>query len=192
MNLMEEAQSLLLHQFTHSPKLNALLKCLVKPLPEVLEEVEKLHHGHYIDRAFGQSLDVMGALVNQPRLGMSDDDYKPWIKIAILRITNGGTAPGIFAIMKVLYKKNPPVKLNEYPPNHIYLTLFELPNIPMPTFAAIIKCSMPIGSDVQFIMATNHAGRDNNVNIANTKANWPSFQFDVTSFSQSCFADFYI
>jgi hypothetical protein len=191
MDLIDEAQSLLLHQFSKAPKLNALVRCLVKPLQEALDELEKLHHGHYIDQAYGQCLDVIGSLVDQPRLGMNDEDYRPWLKVAILRITNGGTAPGIFAIMNVLYKKKPPVTITEYPPQHVHFTLFEIPNIPMATFASIIRRSMPIGTDAQFIMAAPGPYCEHRLNIKANKPELPRFQLDVTSFSKSCFADFY-
>jgi hypothetical protein len=191
MNLIDEAQSLLLHQFSKAPKLNALVRCLVKPLQEVLDELEKLHHGRYVDQAYGQSLDVIGSLVDQPRLGMNDEDYRSWLKVAILRITNGGTAPGIFAIMSVLYKKKPPITLTEYPPQHVHFTLFEMPKIPMDTFVAIIRRSMPIGTDAQFIMAAPGPYREHRLSIKANKPELPRFQLDITPFSKSCFADFY-
>lgn len=190
MNLIEEAESLMLYQFSHSPKFTALVRCLVQPFQEALDELLKLHHGHYIDQAYGQTLDVMGAIVDQPRLGMSDEDYRPWIKVAMLRITNGGTAKGIWAILSVLYKKIPDITLKEYAPNEVHFTLFELPAFPKETLLSIVKQSMPLGTKCKFIPAAPRALKQKSKLHAHAEPDLPAFRLDYTAFSQAYFADF--
>lgn len=191
MNLIDEAESLILHQFSRSSKLTALVRCLVHPFQEALDELSKLHQVHFIDQAFGQTLDVMGAIVDQPRLGMSDEDFRVWIKIAMIRISNGGAYPGILAIMQVLFKKTPQVTITEYAPNTVHFTLFELPAIPMKIFANIIRSSMPVGTDTQFIMAHPEPPNESIAASISSISTTTKFQFDITPFSSAVFGDFY-
>ena len=99
MTLIEEAESLILHQFAKSPKIKALVRCLVKPFQEVLDVMESLHHGGYIKHASSHRLDVLGEIVGQPRRDMNDDDYRAWIDVGIKLNDCVGTAEDIFAIL---------------------------------------------------------------------------------------------
>ena len=59
MNLIDEAESLMLHQFKNSPKLNGLIRSLVAPLGEVDQLLQSMHHGRYIDEAASHRLDIL-------------------------------------------------------------------------------------------------------------------------------------
>src|SRR4029077_7555428 len=96
MNLTQEAESLMLHQFSRSKRLNGLVKSMVMPFQEVLDHVDKLHCGRYIDQAQNSTLDVIGDIVDFSRKGMSDESYRAWLKVAILLNNGQGIAKNVF------------------------------------------------------------------------------------------------
>src|SRR5580704_11666749 len=105
MMLLLEAESLILHQFSRSPRLKGLVRCLVKPFQEALDEIGKLHHGNYLKQAYGQTLDVIGSIVGQARLEMSDEDYQPWIKVGIKLNTSAEGSSQIHVKMQHKHEK---------------------------------------------------------------------------------------
>lgn len=101
--LTDEAESLLLSQFSESIKLKGLLHSLVLPFQEALTAIEVLKMSLYIDRASGDTLDTIGTILNQPRNNLNDTDYGPWLKVRILLNNNSGTAEDVKRILSVLY-----------------------------------------------------------------------------------------
>jgi len=190
MTLIEEAQSLMLHQFAQSHRLKNLLKALVRPFQEVLDSASALNHGHYIDDASEATLDVIGSIVGQSRDGMSDDDFKAWIKVRILLNKNGGTPEDLFEILSVLYGSKPNISMEEKRPNIVVFTFFEYPRCPTTALLSISRSALPLTIACKFIRAvppTSKAVIEGAKNSPPRKA----FQLDVTAFSESYFADFH-
>jgi hypothetical protein len=175
MNLLEEAESLMLHQFKNSPKLIGLIRCLVKPFQDVLDQIEELDNGNYINKAYGQRLDILGNVVGQPRRDLNDEDYRAWIKVGIRLNIGAGTPEDILAILAILYKGKPDLLMQEYFPNEVVFTLFALPQAPLKAFFNIIQSAVPVTTLCHFIKADA----------------LPVFRFDVGKFSIGHFADFY-
>lgn len=190
MNLIDEGEAMLLHQFSQSPVLKALIRALVNPFAEAYAELEKLHHGRYIDNAQGATLDVIGKIVGQERLGMSDEDYRPWIKVAIYLNNSSGTAENMLALLSILFNKMPPVRLQEYAPNDVIFTFFENPKFPVKTLFSIMRKTAPVTTKCQFIKADTDPNK-NHSEIALLNNERKAFRFDQSSFSESYFADFY-
>jgi hypothetical protein len=174
MNLIDEAESLLLYQFSHSPKLKALVKNLIKPFQELLDSIEALHHGQYIKDAHGPRLDILGAIVGQPRRNMDDSDYRAWIDVGIKLNNGSGTAEDVLTILKILYRNSADFLMHEHR-NDIYFTLFKRPIAPMGAVFDIVQSATPITTTCHFICADGE----------------PSFRFDVAPFEPSTLADFY-
>jgi hypothetical protein len=189
MNLCDEAQSLLLYQFSQSPKLKALVRALVAPFDDADEELYQLHHGRYIDDAKDTTLDVIGSIVGQARLDMSDNDYRPWIKVAICLNNGCGTPENVLNILRILFDKIPPICMEEYPPNDVIFTFFEDPKFPPATLFAIIRSAVPVNTKCQFIRAS--FSRDSGVHMLENNVPLPAFRLDFTAFSASYFADFF-
>lgn len=191
MNLAQEAQDLLLHQFAHATKLKGLVRCLVKPLDEVLDAIHALEKGRYITQACGQTLDVIGSIVGQPRSGLSDEDYRAFIKVGI-HLNNGlGTPEHVLTIIRILYGKKPHIEISERPPEHVLFVLFEMPAFPLKTFMNIIKQAVPLGTKCLFQgiePRENSAPKGNTITTARPKS---VFKLDVTAFSEDIqFTDF--
>lgn len=175
MTLIEEAESLILHQFAKSPKIKALVRCLVKPFQEVLDVMELLHYGGYIKHASSHRLDVLGEIVGQPRRDMNDDDYRAWIDVGIKLNDCSGTAEDIFAILALLYRSSPRMLMHEYLPNEVVFTVFARPKAPFAVMFDIIKSAAPVTTMCHFIRAESLS----------------NFKFDVSPFSESYLAEFF-
>jgi hypothetical protein len=175
MNLMEEAESLILHQFARSPRLKGLVRCLVKPLQDVLGTIEELHRGHYIDNAYGQRLEVLGEIVGQPRRSMNDDDYHAWIDVGIRLNQGSGTPEDVLAILNILYRLKPNFLMYEHRPNDVVFTLLSLPMAPLRAALDIVRSATPATTTCHFIRADMDT----------------HFRFDVSSFPQSQLAEFF-
>jgi hypothetical protein len=173
--LIEEAESLVLHQFTHSPKLKGLVRALAKPFQDVLNLLEELHRGGYIDKASGQRLDVLGDIIGQPRRGMNDEDYGAWINVGIKLNTGSGTSENILAIVNILYRQKPNFLMQEYQPNDVVFTLLSLPMAPLQVAIDIVRSAAPTTTSCHFI-----------------RAELPTpFKFDVSPFPQANLAEFF-
>ena len=147
---------------------------MVKPFQDALDELEKLHRGMYIKQAYGQTLDVIGSIVDQTRLEMTDEDYRPWIKVGIKLNTGAGTPEDVLGMLNILYGAKPRVIMHEYEPNDVVFTLFSLPKAPLKTLASIIRHAAPVVTVCHVIRADTA----------------PAFRFDRTPFSASHFAEF--
>ena len=174
MTLLAEAESLILHQFSRSPKLKGVVRCLVKPFQDALDELEKFHRGKYIEQAYGQTLDVIGSIVGQSRLQMTDEDYRPWIKVGIKLNTGAGAPEDVLGILSILYGTKPNLLMQEHAPNDVVFTLFALPKVPLMTLVNIIRHAAPVSTICPVICA--HSS--------------PAFRFDTSPFTESHLAEF--
>jgi Protein of unknown function (DUF2612) len=173
--LVEEAQSLLLQQFAHSPKLTALVRCLMRPFQEVLDILEALHHGGYIKHAENHRLSILGQIVGQNRRDMNDENFRVWIQAGIKLNTCGGTAEENLALWRLLYPKTPALRFQEYQPNQVVFIVFLAPTKSLNTIFGIIKKAVPLTMVCHFICA----------HPKNT------FSFDVTPFATGQLAEYY-
>jgi hypothetical protein len=196
MNLVTEAESLMLHQFSKSKKLNSLLRSMVTPLQEAQDHLDKLHRGRYIDEAKNSTLDIIGDIVNFPRNNISDEAYRVWLKVAILLNNGQGTAKSVFDILQVLFGTEPSIQIDEYTPNVLMFTFFKYPNVPTKILFSILRRAVPLCTNCQFVDASSPPNRTDhkittlgNKNIE--KQNLPTFQLDVSGFDTSVFADFF-
>lgn len=192
MNLVQEAESLMLNQFSASKRLNGLIKSMVMPIQEVMDHLEKLHHGRYIDEAKDGTLDVIGDIVDFPRNNMSDDAYRVWLKVAILLNNSQGTATSVFAILQVLFGARPHIQIDEYEPNIVMFTFFNYPNVPTKVLFSIIRRAVPLCTKCQFVNASSSPNRPENETHDKEKKALPAFQLDVSGFDESVFADFFM
>lgn len=196
MTLLEEAESLMLHQFSQSPRFNGLVRALVTPFQELIEHLEKLHHGRYIDDAQGKTLDVIGSIVDFERQNMSDEEYRVWLKVVILLNQNHGTAKNVLAILHVLFGDTPAILVDEYSPNIVMFTFLKYPDVPTRTLFSIIRRAVPVTTVCKFVDASPGTTiPENSVRASlfeeDLNNSLPTFQLDMTRFDESVFADFF-
>jgi hypothetical protein len=138
-----EACELLLYQFKDSPKINWLLHTLLAPLDEVNDSINEVRHKRMIDELKGASLDILGEIVDFKRNSPNDDEYRPWLKVAVLRNIGHGSIPSIAAILQVLYGKEPPVEIEERASNIVRFYFTEYPTFPKEILFSILRSALP-------------------------------------------------
>jgi hypothetical protein len=71
-------------QFKSQPNLVAFLTAHVAPLQDIEDALQQLLLERQVDTAIGDQLDALGALVGQARAGLSDDDYRRYVRARIM------------------------------------------------------------------------------------------------------------
>ena len=85
---------------------------LIKLLAIYLDQVEELNLaqqalGEYsteLETAFGYQLDIIGALLGVPRLGLDDEEYRDAIRFGISRNTGSGTPEDVIGFLQTITK----------------------------------------------------------------------------------------
>ncbi len=103
--------NLLLSQFHESPNLNAIQDAFSEQIAELETVFEQLRN--FIDQAAGAQLDMLGKIVGQKRLSMSDADYKLWINARILLNKSRGIETDLRELLRVLINRE--VQIQEHP-----------------------------------------------------------------------------
>jgi hypothetical protein len=194
MNLIQEAESLILNQFAKSQKLKGLILGLVKPFQDALDSIESLHYGRYVDQANGETLDIIGQLVGQPRNGLDDENYRPWIKVRIHLNNCSGTPDSVLTILAILFDSTTTnVRMEELPPKSVRFTFLQPPRYPIKPIKEIIRSAMPLNTEAEFVQAYRSPtpALHSRKRLLNSPQNNQPFTFDVTSFSDSFLADFF-
>lgn len=97
----DRAVQRLAQQF-RKPKIEAFLRCLIDPL-QILENVSwQLLTEKSVDNAIGAQLDMIGAIVRQPRAGFNDDDYRRLIRARISVNKSNGTVRDIIRVARLV------------------------------------------------------------------------------------------
>lgn len=103
MGAVEDAQRRLVTQFKDKPNLRKLVELMAEPcqtLADVGDEVESVFDLH---TTTGIHLDILGARLNQPRLGFPDDSYRAILKaLTFLYRPGRGTTPRIFEVVHAI------------------------------------------------------------------------------------------
>ncbi len=85
----------------------------------------------------------------------------------------------------------PPIRMEEYAPNDVIFTFFEIPKFPLTTLFAIVRSAVPVTTKCQFIRADPASRPSSGVHMLNTTSPLVAFRLDFTSFSACYFADFF-
>lgn len=88
-------------QFRGKPKLEAWLCTLATPAQEIEDTLVDLL-GRSIDTSVGYILDTIGKIVGQARNGLSDDDYRPYLRARIATNRSGGTTENLIRIARLV------------------------------------------------------------------------------------------
>lgn len=86
-------------QWRDSPKVRALVSVLAKPDQDLEDTAWDLYSKRGVETAEGVQLDILGKLVGQLRLGLSDDDFRRLIRVRILANRAGGRADTITRVI---------------------------------------------------------------------------------------------
>jgi hypothetical protein len=174
-NLIDQAEDLMLHQFKDSLILIGLIRSLITPFEEVAQNIQRLQNGRYIDEAEGRRLDILGLIVGQPRRDMNDEDYRAWIQVGIKLNIGSGTPEDVLGILGILLGHKKPILLQEHVPDGVLFIFSRQEKVPPTVIFGIVRCAVANVIKCSFAEA-DACG---------------AFRLNMTSFSQSKFADFF-
>lgn len=108
-------------QYKDSPNLMDLVAFIAEETDELLVANRELYDFYDVDAMGGVNLDILGRIVDVPRNGDTDADYRPRIKMGLATEVNG-TPNEIIAIVKGVYKGSFAEYVPEYPAGYFILT----------------------------------------------------------------------
>ena len=101
-NHADQAVGRLLEQFRGSTRLRELVRILIGPLQDLENVFSDLAELRGLDSAFGAQLDGIGQIVDQARMGMSDQDYLTWLKLRIFINVSKARPEDLIHVLKVI------------------------------------------------------------------------------------------
>jgi hypothetical protein len=96
----EEAVSHLIELFKRGPRNQAALGVFGVQLAELEIAAADNIMNFFIDTATGDQLDILGRIVGEPRLGRTDENYRPAVRVRILVNNSDGRAEQLLAIAR--------------------------------------------------------------------------------------------
>ena len=111
------------------PKIEALLTSYVIQIQEIEDALNQV--GTVLDllNASDAQLDLVGVLLNEPRAGMNDDDYRVILRGKIASSRSKGTADDLLILLRILLGSGPTFSYEEFQPAAIHITApTELPS----------------------------------------------------------------
>lgn len=101
-NHVDRTLSLLASQFSNSPLLKGLLSVYVSQIQELQNVAQDLYDFRSINSAYGVQLDLLGTILNVPRLqGENDNAYRERLRFKSFLIFSSGTPEQIMEILRV-------------------------------------------------------------------------------------------
>lgn len=98
----EQAQARKLEQWKNKPNLQSMLEIYTKQIQELEDVIHSLFTNRTVDGAFGATLDLVGAIPGQNRLGRNDSDYQILIKARISANTSLSIPEHVINVFKLL------------------------------------------------------------------------------------------
>ena len=118
-----DALARLLYQYQDSTKLKTMVTALFgTQVQEIEDAVYQLLTRLDIDNSEGDQLDLIGEIVGQSRLGLSDLLYKVWIKAKIAQNVSEGDLERVISIWRLFNPDATVVKIYEYFPASISIS----------------------------------------------------------------------
>ncbi len=101
-NHIEQAKDRLREQYKGKPTIEALITAWVGQIQELEQILIDLSTQRSIDTAAGIQLDLIGELLNKPRNGRSDVDYRILLLAKVAQNISRGTPEDVIAVFKIL------------------------------------------------------------------------------------------
>lgn len=102
----DQIVDLLLQEFRSRPNWEALLRAWAISVQAVEDMFYDLLTKRSVDTAFGKGLDILGAIVGEPRNARDDEPYRIAIKTRILRNVSSGNPDSILLAFDLLTSAN--------------------------------------------------------------------------------------
>lgn len=120
-NHREQALKRLLEQYKDKPNFIEMITIYTKQIQEIENMFFDLLEKRGIDEAEGAQLDGIGTILNQSRIGLSDDNYRGLLYSKIAEYNSEGTIEDILNIARLVIRADS-YELQEYYPASFILT----------------------------------------------------------------------
>lgn len=84
------------------PKIERLLTAIIRPIQTVENAFQQLLTQRTIDTAVGAQLDAIGLIVNEPRNGLGDDEYRRLVRARVATSRSRGTVEDLLQIVRLV------------------------------------------------------------------------------------------
>jgi len=84
------------------PTIQALAAVLVAPVQSIEDALQQLYSERGVDTALGDQLDALGGIVGQDRGGLSDDDYRRYIRARIATNKSRGRVEDLITVARLV------------------------------------------------------------------------------------------
>jgi hypothetical protein len=113
----------LLEQFSGSVNLRALLSTYLGSAQDFEDTAYQIINARSLDIVSGHRLDGLGQIVNVPRSGLNDEEYRLRIRAELAVLTSQGSIEDLTAILQLLLgmPSPPDIQIDEYYPKAIYM-----------------------------------------------------------------------
>lgn len=101
-NHAEQALARLLSYQKDHTNLRSIISILCAPVQEIEDLLYSMIFDTSLEMATGATLDMWGALLNEPREGLSDTEYRKFIRVRAATRNSDGTAEDLFYIFNIL------------------------------------------------------------------------------------------
>jgi hypothetical protein len=96
-------------------ELAAILEALAEPIQEVEDAYWALFEDRRLDVAVATQLDVLGAIIGQPRNGFGDTDYRSHISARIMANRSSGTVEELLTLVRTMLSAGTLTLTQTYP-----------------------------------------------------------------------------
>lgn len=148
----------LLKQWREGPNLRALCSLLGQRFDDFRAAADDVLAAFDLDTAVGAQLDVIGRVVDLPRLGDSDDDYRLALRVWGLCLASHGYAEEILAIVREFIGPLPTLVLVPLPPMAFRLEVNALALDDLARLLVFVRAAAPICYAFTVAVTTDTSG----------------------------------
>ena len=140
-DLREEAVGLLLPQFSNSANLQNFIRSLIGGFTVPYEDMFDIAENFDLPTAVGDQLDLLGSLLNTPRAGLTDDQYRSTLFAVIFVNSSTGSPENLIQNLNSVVGGGGYVLLENFPAE-IQVRLYKPQNI---LTQDILDAMLPLG-----------------------------------------------
>lgn len=153
----------LAEQFQNSDDLKAFLSATVDRLQDLEDALYPVLATRGIDNMTGDRLDGLGAIVDVPRGGRTDDEYRLRIRAELAILKSVGINRDLIQTLQLLLAMaTPDIEVDEYYPKTIFLRPrnFDASAVDMDLVADLMRRAAPAGTLLQVIYSITETDDD--------------------------------
>jgi len=161
----------LLEQFKGSVRFRALLSSYVDGVQDFEDVAYQIINARRLDIAAGYQLDGLGQIVNVPRGGRDDEDYRLRIRAELAIILSQGTTEDLIGVLRLLLglASPPDIQIDEYYPKAIFMRPRNfIVNDDPATIAALLRRAASAATNLQFVYSQTESDDDDLFRFSDT------------------------